>query len=49
MLLRAYATGIFPIAEEADDPEVFWVRPEKRGVIPLDGFHIPRSLQKTIR
>ncbi|WP_025198929.1 MULTISPECIES: leucyl/phenylalanyl-tRNA--protein transferase [Brucella] len=49
MLLRAYATGIFPMAEEADDPEVFWVHPEKRGVIPLDGFHIPRSLQKTIR
>ncbi len=49
VLLRAYATGIFPMAEEADDPEVFWVRPEKRGVIPLDGFHIPRSLQKTIR
>ncbi|MEL4069248.1 leucyl/phenylalanyl-tRNA--protein transferase [Ochrobactrum sp. GPK 3] len=49
MLLRAYATGVFPMAEEADDPEVFWVRPEKRGVIPLDGFHIPRSLQKTIR
>lgn len=49
LLLRAYATGIFPMAEEADDPEVFWVRPEKRGVIPLDGFHIPKSLQKTIR
>lgn len=49
LLLRAYATGVFPMAEEADDPEVFWVRPEKRGVIPLDGFHIPRSLQKTIR
>ena len=38
LLLRAYATGIFPMAEEADDPEVFWVRPERRGVIPLDGF-----------
>lgn len=49
LLLRAYSTGIFPMAEEADDPEIFWVRPEKRGVIPLDGFHIPRSLQKTIR
>ena len=49
LLLRAYATGIFPMAEEADDPEVFWVRPERRGVIPLDGFHIPKSLQKTIR
>lgn len=49
LLLRAYATGIFPMAEEADDPEVFWVRPEKRGIIPLDGFHLPKSLQKTIR
>ena len=49
LLLRAYATGIFPMAEEADDPEVFWVRPEKRGVIPLDGFHMPKSLLKTIR
>lgn len=37
------------MAEEADDPEVFWVRPERRGVIPLDGFHMPKSLQKTIR
>lgn len=49
LLLHAYATGVFPMAEEADDPEVFWVRPEKRGIIPLDGFHIPKSLQKTIR
>ncbi len=49
LLLRAYATGVFPMAEEADDPEIFWVRPEKRGIIPLDGFHIPKSLQKTIR
>ncbi len=49
LLLRAYATGIFPMAEEADDPEVFWVRPERRGVIPLDSFHMPKSLQKTIR
>ena len=49
LLLRAYATGIFPMAEEADDPEVFWVRPEKRGIIPLDGFHLPKSLRKTIR
>lgn len=49
LLLRAYATGVFPMAEEADNPEVFWVRPEKRGIIPLQDFHIPRSLQKTIR
>jgi leucyl/phenylalanyl-tRNA--protein transferase len=49
LLLRAYASGVFPMAESGDDPEVFWVRPETRGVIPLDGFHIPKSLAKTIR
>ncbi len=48
-LLRAYAQGIFPMAENASDPEVFWVRPETRGVIPLDNFHVPRSLAKLIR
>ena len=49
LLIRAYASGVFPMAEAADDPEVFWVRPEMRGIIPLDGFHVPRSLQKVIR
>jgi leucyl/phenylalanyl-tRNA---protein transferase len=49
LLLKAYASGVFPMAESADDPEVFWVRPETRGVIPLDGFHIPKSLRKIIR
>ncbi|MCO5147181.1 MAG: leucyl/phenylalanyl-tRNA--protein transferase [Aquamicrobium sp.] len=49
LLLRAYANGVFPMAESADDPEVFWVRPEMRGVIPLDAFHIPKSLGKTIQ
>jgi leucyl/phenylalanyl-tRNA--protein transferase len=49
LLLRAYASGVFPMAESADDPEVFWVRPETRGIIPLDAFHIPRSLAKTLR
>ncbi|HEV7414788.1 leucyl/phenylalanyl-tRNA--protein transferase [Tianweitania sediminis] len=49
LLLRAYASGVFPMAEEADDPEVFWVRPEIRGIIPLDGFHVPKSLAKIIR
>ncbi|GHC61068.1 leucyl/phenylalanyl-tRNA--protein transferase [Limoniibacter endophyticus] len=49
VLLRAYASGVFPMAESADDPEVFWVRPEERGIIPLDKFHVPRSLAKTIR
>jgi leucyl/phenylalanyl-tRNA--protein transferase len=49
LLLKAYASGVFPMAESADDPEVFWVRPETRGIIPLDGFHTPKSLRKTVR
>lgn len=49
LLLRAYASGVFPMAEEADDPEVFWVRPEMRGIIPLDSFHVPKSLAKVVR
>lgn len=49
LLLRAYATGVFPMAESQDDTEVFWVRPEERGVIPLDRFHVPKSLAKKIR
>lgn len=49
ILLRTYAAGIFPMAESADDPTLFWVDPDKRGILPLDGFHISRSLQKTLR
>jgi leucyl/phenylalanyl-tRNA--protein transferase len=49
LLLKAYASGVFPMAESATDPEVFWVRPETRGIIPLDALHVPRSLKKTIR
>ena len=49
LLLRAYATGVFPMAESADDPEIYWVRPDIRGVIPLDAFHVPASLAKTVR
>lgn len=49
LLLRAYASGVFPMAENAEDQEVFWVRPETRGVIPLDVFHVPKSLAKVIR
>jgi len=49
LLLRAYATGVFPMAESHDDPEVFWVRPEQRGIIPLDQFHVPKSLAKKIK
>lgn len=49
LLMRAYASGIFPMSEHRDAPEIFWVDPVRRGVIPLDGFHISRSLAKTIR
>lgn len=49
MLLRAYAIGVFPMAEDRDDPELFWVDPRMRGVIPLDRFHIPRRLKRTVR
>lgn len=49
LLIRAYASGVFPMSESAEDPEVFWVRPESRGVIPLNGFHMPKRLAKTIR
>ncbi|MDL2407206.1 leucyl/phenylalanyl-tRNA--protein transferase [Rhizobium calliandrae] len=49
ILLRAYSIGLFPMAESADDPEIFWVEPELRGVLPLDTFHVSKSLAKTIR
>ncbi|MDO1581881.1 leucyl/phenylalanyl-tRNA--protein transferase [Rhizobium oryzicola] len=49
ILLRAYSIGLFPMAEAADDPEIFWVEPEVRGVIPLDNFHVSKSLKKAIR
>ena len=49
LLLKAYASGVFPMAESADDPEVFWVQPEERGIIPLDAFHVPKSLAKAVR
>ncbi|KQQ46847.1 leucyl/phenylalanyl-tRNA--protein transferase [Rhizobium sp. Leaf311] len=48
-LLRAYSIGLFPMADAADDPELFWVEPEVRGIIPLDNFHVSKSLAKVIR
>ena len=48
-LLRSYAQGVFPMGEARDDPRVFLVEPEQRGVIPLDGFHIPTRLRRTVR
>ncbi|SEW20334.1 leucyl/phenylalanyl-tRNA--protein transferase [Cognatiyoonia koreensis] len=49
LLLQAYRSGVFPMSESRDDPDVFWVRPRLRGVLPLDGFHISRSLAKSMR
>jgi leucyl/phenylalanyl-tRNA--protein transferase len=49
VLLRAYAVGIFPMAESADDPTLFWVEPEERGVIPLDGLKVSSRLARTVR
>ena len=49
LLIRAYAAGIFPMAERCDDPAVFWVDPKIRGVLPLDGVHVPRRLQRTVK
>lgn len=49
LLLEAYRAGVFPMAEHRDDPEMFWVDPRKRGVFPLDGFHISRSLARALR
>ena len=48
-LLECYATGVFPMGEGRDDPRVFLVEPERRGVIPLDGFRIPGRLARTVR
>lgn len=48
-ILTAYRIGIFPMADDADDPKVFWLDPEKRGILPLDKFHIPNSLKKSLK
>ncbi|WP_072793943.1 leucyl/phenylalanyl-tRNA--protein transferase [Cognatishimia maritima] len=48
MLMRAYAMGVFPMSEHRDDPEIFWVDPKRRGILPLDAFHISRSLARRI-
>jgi len=49
VLLKAYACGIFPMAESADDPALYWIEPERRGIIPLDKFHVPDRLVRTVR
>ncbi|MEQ9813343.1 MAG: leucyl/phenylalanyl-tRNA--protein transferase [Azospirillaceae bacterium] len=49
IVLQAYAHGLFPMAEDRDDPELFWVDPEHRGILPLDAFHVPRRLARSVR
>ncbi|MBG1231914.1 leucyl/phenylalanyl-tRNA--protein transferase [Aestuariivirga litoralis] len=49
VLLKAYSVGVFPMAESADDPSLYWVEPDERGLIPLDAFHISHSLKKSVR
>lgn len=49
ILLRAYACGLFPMAEGARDPALYWVEPERRGIFPLDAFHVPSRLARTVR
>jgi leucyl/phenylalanyl-tRNA--protein transferase len=49
LLLQAYRAGIFPMSDSRDDPEVYWVEPRMRAILPLDGFHLSRSLARTLR
>lgn len=49
VLLKAYACGIFPMAESSDDPSLYWIEPERRGIMPLDAFHVPSRLARTVR
>jgi leucyl/phenylalanyl-tRNA--protein transferase len=49
VLLKAYACGIFPMAESADDPALYWIEPQQRGILQLDQVHVPRRLARTIR
>ena len=49
MLLRAYSIGVFPMAEDRDDPELVWVDPRMRGIIPIRRFHVPKRLRRTVR
>lgn len=48
IVLEAYRQGIFPMADDKDDPMLFWYRPEERGILPLDAFHLPRRLARTV-
>ena len=49
ILLRAYSAGVFPMADSRQGRKLYWVDPEWRGIIPLDSFHVPRRLRRTVR
>ncbi|HRD77280.1 MAG TPA: leucyl/phenylalanyl-tRNA--protein transferase [Hyphomicrobiaceae bacterium] len=49
VLLKAYACGIFPMAESADDPALYWIEPQHRGILPLDHVHVPKRLARTVK
>lgn len=49
VLLKAYTCGIFPMAESADDPALYWIEPQHRGILPLDAIHVPRRMKRTLR
>jgi leucyl/phenylalanyl-tRNA---protein transferase len=49
LLLAAYAAGVFPMAESADDAELFWVDPRRRGILPIEEFHVPRRMRRVVR
>ena len=49
IVLRAYAVGLFPMAEQRDDPTLYWIDPEVRGILPLESLHVPRRLRRTVR
>jgi leucyl/phenylalanyl-tRNA--protein transferase len=49
LLIQAYSVGIFPMAESGNDDEIFWVDPDPRGILPLDAFHVPKRLRRTVR
>jgi leucyl/phenylalanyl-tRNA--protein transferase len=49
VLLKAYACGIFPMAECADDPALYWIEPERRGILPFERFHVPQRLKRTVK
>jgi len=49
VLLKAYACGIFPMAESCDDPALYWIEPQQRGILPLERVHVPRRLARSIR